>query len=112
MESAPKEAQARKFMRSETPYVQLLGKHRFLPDRFLLQDEDERWFLWFGDRPGRPLEPIDQSLMQWVTSRIELRMFQSPQPWVALADLPTSPTSLMTAQISPNAPDTDQTPER
>ena len=99
-------------MRSETPYVRLLGKHRFLPDRFLLQDEDERWFLWFGDRPGRPLEPIDQSLMQWVTSRIELRMFQAPQPWVALADLPTSPTPLLTAQISPNAPDTDQTTER
>ena len=99
-------------MRSETPYVRLLGKHRFLPDRFLLQDEEERWFLWFGDRPSRPLEPIDQSLMQWVTSRIELRMFQAPQPWVAIADLPTSPTSLMTAQISPNAPDANQTPER
>ena len=98
-------------MRLETPYVRLLGKHRFLPDRFLLQDEDERWFLWFGDRPGRPLEPIDQSLMQWVTSRIELRMFQAPQPWVALADLPTAPSSLMTAQISPNAPDIDQSPE-
>src|SRR3954449_7361897 len=79
-ESAPNEAQVRLFMRSEIPYVRLLGKHRFLPDRFLLQDEDKGWFLWFGDRPGRPLEPIDESLMQWVTSRIELRMFQSPQP--------------------------------
>ena len=57
-------------MRAETPYVRLLGKHRFIPNRFLLQDEDSRWYLWFGDRPGRPLEPIDNDLMAWVTSEL------------------------------------------
>lgn len=93
-------------MRAETPYVRLLGKHRFIPNRFLLQDEESRWFLWFGDRPGRPLEPIDDALMTWVTSRIELRMFQSPQAWVALADLPTT-APLLTARLVPQTPDAE-----
>jgi hypothetical protein len=81
------------------PYVQVLARSRRHPTWLIVRDEDGQTHLWFGDRPGSPLESLPADLAAWLRGQPGV-IALADCAWVALADLPVgagdrsaSPTS-------------------
>ena len=58
-------------------YYLPVAAHRIHPERLLLLDEHERWFIWSGGPGAEPLA-IEPALGHWMAHRPEL--FPLPEP--------------------------------
>jgi hypothetical protein len=70
-------------------YFLPVAAHRTHPERLLLLDEDEQWFLWDGGASAAetPLA-IEPALGHWMAHRPELFPLPQPLMWIAADDLP------------------------
>ncbi|MBA2277879.1 MAG: hypothetical protein H0W06_08975 [Chloroflexia bacterium] len=68
-------------------YVQPVARHRQHPERLLLHDERDHWFLWTGQDGDDPVT-IEPALAAWMARRPELFPFPQPLMWFAIDDLP------------------------
>ncbi|MFL5760895.1 MAG: hypothetical protein ACJ789_14320 [Thermomicrobiales bacterium] len=82
-------------------YVQVIAQHRDRPERFLIRSADDRWFVWFGDGAGTPLQEIDEPIADWLRRQTGLTMLPEPHFWFALADLPLAATSPLWEEAPP-----------
>jgi hypothetical protein len=76
-------------MVTERRYYLPVAAHRAHPERLLLLDQDEQWFLWSGDEVAEhaPLA-IEPALGCWMAQRPELVPLSRPLMWFAADDLP------------------------
>ncbi len=72
-------------------YVRPVAYHRFAPDRLLLKDESDTWYLWTGDDAG--LIEIDHRLAQWMYQRPEIYPVAGPAMWFDVESLPLGSSS-------------------
>ena len=79
---------------SSTMYLQPIASHEEYPERLLLRDEQDQWYLWSGD--GRDIEAIPSELAAWVSDRPEIRLLQRPHMWFELSCLPLNPAAMLT----------------
>ncbi len=68
-------------------YYLPVAAHRIHPERLLLLDEHERWFIWSGGPGDEPLA-IEPALGHWMAHRPELFPLPEPLMWIAGTDLP------------------------
>ena len=68
-------------------YYLPVAAHRSHPERLLLLDEKERWFIWSGALGDEPLA-IEPALGHWMAHRPELFLLPQPLMWIAGTDLP------------------------
>jgi hypothetical protein len=75
-------------------YMQPVAIHRLHPERLLLTDDTDRWFLWQGEADREPVE-IPQALAFWMLDREELLLLELHQRmWFIVADLPVREPAL------------------
>ena len=74
---------------SSTMYVQPIASHEDYPERLLLRDGDDHWYLWRGD--GQEIEPTSAELAAWVLDRPEMRLLPRPHMWFEVSCLPLNP---------------------
>lgn len=68
-------------------YLQPVAFHVSVPERLLVRDEADRWFLWTGDE-GATLTDIPVSLAIWLLDRDELVELPAPHLWFEEDALP------------------------
>jgi len=70
-------------------YFLPVAAHRAHPERLLLLDENDQWYLWNGDEISAPVPTaIESALGSWIADRPELVDLPLPRMWIAAADLP------------------------
>ena len=69
-------------------FLQPVAVHAMDETRMVARDVDGGWWLWHGDRPAHPLEPIPAALASWLASRPEMRAMAQPCFWFPLDALP------------------------
>ncbi len=72
-------------------YVQPVSQHLSHPERLLVWSADGRWYLWFGDRDGTPLEEIEPPVAHWLQHQPNLALLPEPHFWLHVDDLPLAP---------------------
>lgn len=75
---------------TERRYFLPVAAHRVHPERLLLLDEDEQWFLWSGGTATDAPLAIEPALGHWIAHRPELFPLPQPLMWIAAADLPVT----------------------
>jgi hypothetical protein len=75
-------------------YVQVIAQHIDQPERLLIRSADDRWFVWFGDRAGTPLEEIDEPIADWLQRQSDLTMLPEPHFWLDVDDLPLEQSTI------------------
>jgi hypothetical protein len=69
-------------------YMQPTAVHRMHPERLLLTDDADRWFLWMGEANADPIE-IPRALAFYYLDRPEMQPPELHQRmWFVVADLP------------------------
>lgn len=69
-------------------YMQPTAVHRTHPERLLLTDDTDRWFLWMGEADAEPIE-IPRELASYYLDRVELQPLELHQRmWFVVDDLP------------------------
>ncbi|HVL24415.1 MAG TPA: hypothetical protein VM450_10020 [Thermomicrobiales bacterium] len=79
---------------SSTTYLQPIASHEDYPERLLLRDGEDQWYLWTGD--GQEIEAIPARLAAWIADRPEMRLLQRPHMWFELSCLPLNPAAMLT----------------
>jgi len=72
-------------------YVQPVAQHVNHPERLLLRDAGDEWFLWTGQSDEEPIA-IEPELAAFLLSRPELTPLPTPRMWFSTVDLPLEPT--------------------
>lgn len=69
-------------------YVQPVATHPDRAERLLLRGDDDRWYVWTGERPGSEPEEIDEATARWLIDARRLVPFPANGPWFHVDDLP------------------------
>lgn len=72
-------------------YVQPVAQHVRHPERLLLRDAGDGWFLWVGQLDKEPVA-IEPGLAAYLLDRPEIAILPAPRMWFSTADLPLGPT--------------------
>ena len=72
-------------------YVQPIARHLVFPERFLLRGEDDRWFVWTGERANDEPEEIASPTAHWLLTRPWIVPVAGAGAWVHVDDLPIVP---------------------
>ena len=72
-------------------YVRPVARHLIFPERYLLQGEDDRWYVWTGEPvAGQPAE-IAEATARWLRTRSWMVPLPDGGAWVCVDDLPVVP---------------------
>lgn len=77
--------------RVDQRYVQPIAQHLTHPERLLLRDERDCWFLWTGQL-DEDVVAIEPELAAYIFRRPEMSTLPQPRMWFATDDLPLEPT--------------------
>lgn len=80
-------------MMSSKNYLQPVASHVQCPERVLVRDEQDQWYIWFGD--GRDIEHIPDHLASWIADRPEMQILSSPRLWFEDSSLPVRTESVI-----------------
>lgn len=80
-------------MMSPKQYVQPVASHIQIPERLLVRNDQDQWFIWFGD--GRDIEEIPGELASWIFHRPEMQALASPRMWFDDSSLPVRSGSVI-----------------
>jgi len=69
-------------------YLQPVATHPDVAERLLLRGDDDRWYVWTGDRPGAEPEEIDAATARSLIRDGWLLAFPANGPWFHVDDLP------------------------
>lgn len=72
-------------------YVQPIAQHVAHPERLLLRDERDQWYLWAGQMDEDVVE-IEAELAAYILRRPEIAALPLPRMWFATNDLPLEAT--------------------
>ena len=73
-------------------YVQPMAQHVAHPERLLLRDQRDQWFLWAGQL-DEEVVAIEPELAAYILNRPEIAPLPLPRMWFATDDLPLEPTA-------------------
>jgi hypothetical protein len=75
-------------------YMQPVAIHRLHPERLLLTDDTDRWYVWMGEVDTEPVE-VAEDLAFYLLNRRELQPLELHQRmWFVVADLPVRERAL------------------
>jgi len=81
----------------KTVYVCPVASHREVPERLLVRDPDDAWFLWMGDRETPGLVEIPQRLAGWIARHPHMApvasLGEAPRMWFDVSSLPVMPVA-------------------
>jgi hypothetical protein len=69
-------------------YVQPVAQHQSYPERLVVRSIEGRWYVWFGDRAGTPLEEVDPPVADWLQGLSMIAPIPEPRFWLHVDDLP------------------------
>ncbi len=72
-------------------YLLPIARHLAYPERFLLRDEDDRWFVWKAESAGDLPEEIAETTAAWLLTRAWMQPIAPASAWVHVDDLPIAP---------------------
>jgi len=79
-------------------YVQPIARHLVFPGRYLLRGEDDRWFVWTGERADAAPEEIAGATARWLLTRSWIVPVPGDGAWVHVDDLPLVPDARPTTR--------------
>lgn len=74
-------------------YLLPVARHLAYPERFLLRDDDERWYVWKGEDPRDLPEEIADGTAFWLLTRAWIIPVSATTAWVHVDDLPLAPVA-------------------
>lgn len=73
-------------------YLQPVARHVAFPERFLLRDEDDRWYVWKAEAADERPEEIAEATAFWLLTKAWMAALSDEMPWVHVDDLPLAPS--------------------
>lgn len=73
-------------------YLQPIAQHLAYPERFLLRDEDDRWYVWKAAAADERPEEIAPATAFWLLDKAWIAPLATESAWVHVDDLPLAPS--------------------
>ena len=72
-------------------YLKPVARHLAYPERLLLVDAEDRWFVWKAESADDRPEAIAAATASWLLAKVWIVPFGDATAWVHPDDLPLAP---------------------